>query len=80
LRVLLQKDFEVGLEREIMPYGLSLGVEGVENHLMRAQPNGAFKFSTTSWALTSHFLKVSMSKGVKKSWSRIICTNVNNIM
>jgi hypothetical protein len=55
LRVLLQKDFEVGLEREIMPYDLSLGVEGVENHLMRAQPNGAFKFSTTSCALTSHF-------------------------
>jgi hypothetical protein len=46
----------VGLEREIMLYDLSLGVEGVESHLRRVQPNGA---------LTSHFLKVSMSKGVK---------------
>jgi hypothetical protein len=70
----------VGLEREVMLYDLSLGVEGVEDHLRRAQPNGAFKFSTTSCALKSHFLKVSMSKGVQKSWSRIICTNVNNIM
>jgi hypothetical protein len=38
----LQKDFEVGLEREIMLYDLNLGVEGVENH---------FEEASTKWCI-----------------------------